>query len=154
MPSLDQILDHLDHLGDVLGGAWVLMCLTQVQQCGIVVKNLLVSTGDLERIDALLFGLLLQLVLTTGICDIIDGEMPHVGDVHHLGGLQTTLVDGSTQQISQQEGAEVTDVRIAVDGGTTVVHADLAWSDWLEIDEFIFHGVPQSKCHLTSALTS
>ena len=62
----------------------------------------------------------------------VGSEMAHVGDVHDVRNLVAVPFQHSPEQIFEQEGAEVPDVLVVVDGRPAGVEADRAGLERLE----------------------
>ena len=80
---------------------------------GIFEKCLLILRGVLLHADAVAGG-------------VADDLVVDVGDVHDVAHGVSTLPEKSAQQVDGDEGAEVADVSVVVDGGAAGVHADFA----------------------------
>ena len=107
-PAVEQALDHLDHGTDVLGRA-----------------GLSVGRPDPEPVPVLLeragegFHVLAQRhALAQGRG---NGAVVHIRQVHDMEDLEPARLQPSAQEVLEQEGAEVPDVRVVVDRGAAGV---------------------------------
>src|SRR5208283_2650724 len=53
-----------------------------------------------------------------------DDAVVHVGQVHHVGQLEAAEFQEAPQDVLENEGAEIADVRVVVHRGAAGVHAD------------------------------
>ena len=130
MTRLDQSVDHLEHLDDVIGGARVHRRLQATEPPQILEEDACVLLADLPGIDALATRARLELVLAFVL--VVVGEVPDVGDVHHLGHLQPDVLHPAPQGVREEIGPEVPDVGAVVDRGPAVVHPHAAGLEGLE----------------------
>ena len=56
-----------------------------------------------------------------------DDAVVHVGEVHDLSDLEAARFQEAAQDVLENEGAKISDVREVVDRGTAAVHAHFAW---------------------------
>ena len=149
MPERLEPLGQLQHLGDVLGGPRVLVRRQEVEQRGIGVECRLVGVRDLAggaalepRGDEHRVHLAPRRVLA---------EVPDVRDVLDVQDLEPVVQQGSPDEVGEEEGPEVADVRVAVDGRAARVHPDPAGLQRLDRDDLAPERVPQTECQrLTS----
>jgi len=90
-------------------------------------------TRNLPRVEPALPRRLLELVLAARVSEVVLGEVPDVGDVHHLMDSVAAVLERAPQEVRHRVGPVVPDVRPAVDGGAAVVHPHLARMDWAEL---------------------
>src|SRR2546430_16523898 len=83
-----------------------------------------------EGLDVLLGELVDRLAVLGGL---LDDAVLDVSEVHHLGHAISLLEGDPAQQVLEEEGAEVTDVRYVVDGRTAGIHPTLARLEWTEL---------------------
>jgi len=106
-----EVFDHGDHLGDVGGGAGLLVRGEHVERRAVGVKALRPALGEGHE------GL-------AGFAGLADGLVVHVGDVAHMPDLVPRCLENAPEDILEQEGAEVPDVRRAIDSRPAAVAAD------------------------------
>ncbi len=107
---LHELGDHADLLGDVAGGGGLDVGTQTVQRVAVGVELVGPLLGDLGECAVLLAGAADGLVVDVG----------DVADVLHLVGAELEL-EHAAQEVVDDEGAEVADVRRRVDGGAAVV---------------------------------
>jgi hypothetical protein len=110
---VDQLADHRDHLVDVLGGSWHV--------------GGAFDADALHRLepDPLALGrdVLPRAILASGA---LDDLVLDVGDVRHEADLEPAPLEVAAQDVVDERGATVAEMRRAVHGGTAQVDADLA----------------------------
>ena len=67
-----------------------------------------------------------------GGCGVADNLVVDVGDVHDVVERDALLTEDAAEDIDVEEGAEVADVAVVVDGGAAAVHAQCGCADWGE----------------------
>jgi len=107
---LDQRFDHGDLFGNVRHRAGFVVRRQHVQRGAVGVE----AGGPLGREVGQAAALGLR---------IADGFVVDVGDVAHVVGLQSGDLEGASEHILDDEGAEVADVRGRVDGRSAAVEA-------------------------------
>jgi hypothetical protein len=73
-------------------------------------------------------------LVLAGFVDV-PGEVAHVGDVHHVRHFIAEEAEGAGQDVVEDVGSEVADVRVIVDGGPAAVETRLAGADRREVLE-------------------
>ena len=71
-------------------------------------------------------------ILSLAVVGVVVADVADVGDVHDLRDLVAAQLEPAPQDVGEQEGAEVADVRPAVDRRAAVVHAHPGRRDRLE----------------------
>ena len=94
-----------------------------VQPGRVLEEGLFIEPGDLFRGLAFSSRALFEFVLA-GI--FIAGEMPDVGDVHHVLDLVVEILHDPAEHVGEDIGAEIADVGVHVHGRAAGVDADLA----------------------------
>ena len=61
---------------------------------------------------------------TCGVAGVADDLVVYVGDVHDVVDGDSLLADEAAEDVDVEEGAEVADVAVVVDGGAAAVHAE------------------------------
>ena len=110
---LEEPPDEVEHLGDVRGGLGVVFGGLDVERADVVEKRLLVLGGELAEGQP-------------GGARVADGLVVHVREVHHLRDAEALVPEPAPQQVLEDVGAEVPDVRVVVDRRPARVHADVA----------------------------
>ena len=95
-----------------------------------------------EGLDVLLRELVDRLAM---LGRLLDDAVLDVGQVHHLGDAIPLLEEDAAQQVLEEEGAEVTDMRIIVDGRAAGVHPNVAWLDRHELFQPAAHRVVEAQ---------
>src|SRR6266446_4023835 len=95
-----------------------------------------------EGLDVWLGELVDRLAVLGGL---LDDAVLDVGEVHHLGDAISLLEEDPAQQVLEEESAEVTDVRIIVDGRAAGVHANVARLDRHELFQPAAHRVVEAQ---------
>src|ERR1700730_1377706 len=137
-PSLYQLGDELRHLCNVLGCFHQSRLLDPDQGC-VFEKRLLVFGCVLLNAYSLARGIANDLVI-------------HVGDVHDVTNPESTLPQKTAQDVDRDEGAEVADVSVVVDGRPAGVHADFVTAEREQFLNPRGHGVVETKRHSVSEL--
>ena len=113
--------DHLDLLGDVVGGLAPDVGHEDVQPLQIVREALLVELGDLPGALAFAGGALFHLVFAhVGVA----GEVADVGNVHNVADPKTRRDEGSLENIFKNVRSQVADVRVVVHRQAASIEAD------------------------------
>ncbi len=105
-----ELLDEGDHLGDALGGVGDVLGALNAEGVGVF------EEGPLEAVS----------VVCDGKADgggVADDLVVDVGDVHDVLDGDTSLEEDAAEDVDVEEGAEVADVAVVVDGGAAAVHA-------------------------------
>src|ERR1700746_2176288 len=63
---------------------------------------------------------------------VADDLVVDVGDVHDVVERDALLAKDAAEDVDVEEGAEVADVAVVVDGGAAAVHAQCGCADWGE----------------------
>src|ERR1700693_533701 len=135
---LVEQVDQRDHFEDVFRSPRVMLGPLDTQRIEILEKRLDVFLGELVDRLAMLGGLL-------------DDAVLDVGQIHHLGDAVSLLQQDPAQQVLEEKGAEVADVRVVVDGRTARIHPDVAHFDRLELFHLPTHRVVEThRCHVSS----
>ncbi len=136
-PALLQAADQLHHPGDVVRGARVH-----------------VRPGDPQRVqvveEQLREGLRVLLQPHPLRVRPADGLVVHVGEVHHELHLVPPVLQVPVEDVREEEGAEVTDVRGGVDGGAAAVHPHPAFHQGDELFQPARERVVELKGHGSS----
>ena len=129
--ALDQRLDQLEHSRHVVAGARVVRRRPDVHETDVVEEGLRVGRGDL-------FGSLLfqprgdeHLVLAPVEC--VVGEVTDVGDVHHLLGPVTEVLEAAAEEVWEHERPQVADMRVAIDRRAAGVDPNDLVLEWVEL---------------------
>ena len=77
----------------------------------------------------------------------VPREVADVGDVHHVAHLAAEILEGLSQEVFEDIGAQVADVREVVNGEAAAVHPHLPRGDRDERLHFPAHRVPQLHLH-------
>jgi hypothetical protein len=109
--ALDEGGDHADLMIDVGDGAGLDMWGEEVQRGAIGVEFLGPEAGELDE------GL-------TGFLGVANGFVVNIGDVANVEGGGAGELDDAAEDVLGGEGAEVTDVGGAIDGGAAAVEAE------------------------------
>ena len=136
MAAVDELLDELDHLGDLLGCARAHIRVLHVHGVHVVKEGLRILGGHLGCAATLFVSLLDDLVIDIG----------DVGDELHL---EAAPGEVAADDVEADEGARVADMDVVVHGGTAHVHADLPVLERLERHLLTKFGVVNLK-HLRS----
>lgn len=134
--GLQQLADQLDHQLDGLAGPGRDVGRADVQRGTVPAELRLVVPGDIQRTAALGPRLGDDLVLAVRVGLVVVGQVPHVGDVLAADDRQLAAFRGPPDQVGQQIGAQVADVRGAVHGRPAGVDAQAVpagWPDWLDL---------------------
>ncbi len=134
MVAVDEPGDELDHLVDVAGGARVDVGAADAEGVEVIEEAAHDGLGELLEGDALAAG-------------AIDGLVVDIGQVHDELDVEALPLEVPMEQVVEEEGAVVPDVRELVDGGTAGVHAGGAGLDRIELVEGSRQGVVEPKCH-------
>ena len=116
-----------------------------VQRGAVRVERVLVVPGDLQGALSLGPGLGQDLVLARGIEVAVVREVPHVGDVLAARDQQPVPLGGAPDQVGQQVGTQVPDVRVAVHGRAAGVDAETATAGGLDLLELPGPGVIETE---------
>jgi hypothetical protein len=150
-PEIFEPLRQGEHLGDVLGRSREDVGRQDVDRRFVGVECGLVRIGDLGR------GLVLQAggnqhrVLTA--VEALVAQMAHVGDVLDVEDLDAVVQERPPDEVGQQVAAQVSDMRVAVDGRTACVHPDPAGLERIDLFDRAGERVAESEGH-TSMLVA
>ena len=136
MAAVDELLDELDHLGDLLGGARSHIGVLHVHGVHVVKEGLRIFCGNLSCASAFFVGLLDDLVINVG----------DVGDELHV---EAAPGEVAADDVEADKRTGVADMDVVVHGGTAHVHADLPVLERLERHLLAKFGVVDLK-HLHS----
>ena len=120
VPLLQELLDDLDHLGDVITGPWVQVGALDSHEVGIRQEGIRVLLADLLWGQPLVVDRQLHLV-PAGVGDLVR-HVSDVGDVHDPSDVLALEPQAPADEVAQHERAHVADVDVAVDGRTARVH--------------------------------
>ena len=132
--------DEGRHFRNVLGGANEGRLL-DADHGGVLEKRFLILRGVLLHADAVAGG-------------VADDFVVHVGDVHDVAHGVSALAEEPAQKVDGDEGAEVADVSVVVDGGAAGVHADFVVAKGMELLDLRRHGIKKTKRHNESSETT
>ena len=136
--------DQVDHVLDMLGGPADHRGRRAAEQLEVAEEGLRVELGDLPDGLALFPRALEHLVFAlVGV----PGEVADVGDVHDVADGEPEVLECPPEDVLEQVGAEVADVRVVVHGGPAAVHPDLARLDRHELLHLPPHRVPELQRH-------
>ena len=110
MALIHELLDHGDHLGNMVRGGRVVFCGLDVQRLQILEKGSFKGLGKGVKRHAGLDG--------TG-----DRLVIHIGQVHHLNHPETGILDAAAKEILKDIRPEVADMRVVIDGGSAGIEA-------------------------------
>ncbi len=116
---LDELADHLDHLGNVLGRARVVR-----GWLGAKRAHVLEESGDV-RFDVLADR-------DPGVHRLVEDAVVDVGEVHHVGHLVAADLKMAAGEVIDEKSPKVPDVRVVPDCRPARVHAGMAWFEGLE----------------------
>ena len=111
--ALEQLRDEGDHLRHVLGCRCVYVRRLDAQVIAVF------EEGFRERRSV-------RGQLLPGLARGLDGAVVHVGEIHDVEDIVARTLQPAAQQILEQEGAEVADVRVVPDGGAAGIQRH-AW---------------------------
>ena len=134
-----QLLDQLDHCGDVLGGAGNLLRAFDAQGVEIFEERLLEVRRVFADGDA-------------GGRRVADDLVVHVGDVHDVADGDAGELEEAAQDVDLQKGAEVADVAVVVDGGPAGVHAERLAVGGDEFVQLSREGIEKAESHRSYGL--
>ena len=143
-PLLFDTLDLPDLFGDMVGGPAPRVRLQDVQPTHVIFEDAGVVLGDLPGRLAGAPRTLLHLVLAR---IRVGGQVPHVGDVHHVTDLVSVERKRPAQQVAEHVRAHVADVGEIVDRGTAGVETHLVRGQRLELAETARVGVVEGETH-------
>ena len=132
--ALLELLDERDHLGDVFGGVRHDDGREAAEGVEVFEEGALVARGVVGDGDALRGG-------------VADDLVVDVGDVHDVLDLDALLLKKAAEQIDMDEGAEVADVAVVVDGGAAGVEGEGLAVRRGERFDLCAEGVEELKCH-------
>ncbi len=78
---------------------------------------------------------------------VADNFVVDVGDVHDVAHRVSALPEEPAQKVDRDEGAEVANVSVVVDGRAAGVHADFAVAQRAEFLDLRRHGIKKTKRH-------
>ncbi len=129
-----ETFDEGDHAGDVFGGAGDVFGALDVEGVHVFEEGALVLGGVLG--DGL-----------AGGGGVADDLVVDVGDVHDVVQGEAVEAGGAAQQVDVEEGAEVADVAVVVDGGAAAVEAQDVAVGGEERFDFTGESVEEFECH-------
>ncbi len=133
-----ELLDERDHLRNAAGGAGDVLGVLDVERVEVFEEGALVAGGVLGDGDA-------------GGGGVADDLVVDVGDVHDVIDGDSLLADEAAEDVDVEEGAEVADVAVVVDGGAAAVHAQRGRADGGEGFNLSAEGVEEfDGCHVSS----
>ena len=106
-----ELLDECDHVGDALGGVGDVLGVLDGEGVEVLEEGFDVLGGVL--VDG-----------KTGGSSVADDLVVDVSDVHDVLSGNALLPDKAAEDVDVEEGAEVADVSVVVDGGAATVHAE------------------------------
>src|ERR687897_423098 len=121
--ALDQRLRQLDHLRDVIGRLRHHVGQPDPDRSHVVESLLRVLLRDLERLETLVLDREQHLV--DRLRRRLVGHVPHVGDVLHLDHVEPLELEGTADQVGEQERTQVAEVDVAIHRGAAGVDLDL-----------------------------
>ena len=130
---VNQLRDEVRHLRNMLGGA---------HQRGLLNAD---HRGIFEKCLLILRSVLLHAHAVTR--RVADDLVVDVGDVHDVAHGVSALPKKSAQQVDGDEGAEIADVAVVVNGGAAGVHANFALANRAEFLHLRRHGIKKTKRH-------
>lgn len=136
MAGGDQPFNHGNLLGDVGDGAWLNRRGEQVQGRRVLVKPFGPGRGEFGQGPALSHAL-------------TDGFVIHIGHVSHVADGGAGDLEGSAEDILEDEGAEVSDMGGAIDGGTAAIDAEGARPSRGKREDVAGEGVEEADRHGT-----
>ncbi len=83
---------------------------------------------------------------------VADDLVVHVGDVHHVANRRARQLEKAAQHVDLQEGAEVADVAVVVDGGPAGVHAQRLAVGGRERVHLSRKGIEEAESHRSNFL--
>ena len=114
-----EFFDEVDHLGNAAGGVGDVLGALDAEGVEVFEEGALELGGVLGDGDA-------------GGGGVADDLVVDVGDVHDVLDGHALLADDAAEHVDVEEGAEVADVAVVVDGGAAAVHAQGGAADWGE----------------------
>ena len=111
VPACDEFFDHRDLKRNVFNGARFDLRREHVERGAVVVKFFRPSGGKVGEG----FAFFLRAA---------DGFVVHVGDVAHVADADTVHFECTAQNVLQQKGAEIADVRGTVNRRAAAIHAE------------------------------
>lgn len=129
MSLFDEVLDSDDLFTHVFGSAGADCGGEEVEVGPIFFESGGIEAGEIPDIGKSFaffgFEALCHFVFTAPIGDVIFGEVPDVGDVADGRDLPSDRLGGSDDEVGGDEGAEVADVGVGVDGWSAGIHAQV-----------------------------
>ena len=128
-----KIGNELRHFRNVIGGADQLWLL-DVQRCRVFEECFFVFRRVLLHADAI-------------AGRVANDFVVHVGDVHDVFDFVSTLAKEALEKVHSNEGAEVADVAVIVDGGAAGIHADFVVDQGVELLDLAGERVVKAQGH-------
>ena len=143
--GVDELLGQVDHLRDVLRRAGEDVGRQEVEQRRVGVERGLVGVGDLPG----------RLVLEAGrdehpvlaAVEALVAQVADIGDVLDLEDVDAVVQHRPTDQVGEEEGPQVADVRVAVDSRTAGVHPEAPAIARLDRFDGAGEGVAEAERH-------
>src|ERR1051326_2360908 len=117
---LQQTFNDSYHLGNMLCGARKDAGRQYIEFGFIIMECLGVKLRDLQRGLALLAGLGQHFILAA--INHLLAHMTHIGDIFDVQYLEATIFEIAAYPVGHGKGAQVANVNVPVDGGTTRIH--------------------------------
>ncbi len=128
----DESFGQRDHVDDMVGRPGHHVGGKDVEEGLVLEPRRGVEVGDLGRRPALERGGLLDLVGGGEGVVVVVSHVPDIGDVLHVPHLVAEVLERAVEQITEQVGPQVADVRVLVDRAPARVDPDLPWLEGLE----------------------
>ncbi len=135
--AFDELADHLDHLGNVLGRPRVVR-----GRLGAKCAHVLEKSGDVG------FDVLAD--RDPGVHRLVEDAVVDVGEVHHVSHLVAADLKMAAGEVIDEKSPKVPDVRIVPNCRPARVHAGLAWFEGLEHILRARQGVVKLQRHVSS----
>jgi hypothetical protein len=138
-----QALGESDHLADVIGGSREDVRRQDVDRGLVGMEGGLVRGGD--RPDRLRFEPCLDEHRILAAIEPLVAEVAHVGHVLDVQHLEAVVERHPSDQVGEDEAAEVPDVGVAVDGRAAGVHPEMAGLERFDRFETPGQGVVEAE---------
>ena len=133
-----EVLDERDHLRNAGGGVRDVLRVLDAEGVEVLEEGALEFGGVFGDGDA-------------GGGGVADDLVVDVGDVHDVVDGDALLAEDAAEHVDVEEGAEVADVAVVVDGGAAAVHAQRGCADWGEGLDLAAEGVEEfDRSHVLS----
>ena len=130
MTIVYDLLDQIDHVNHVAGRTRLI--------CRRLNAQRIVSLSEFTLVNVRTFPPLL-----TGGRSLIENLVVNIGDIAHERDLVAQTLKPATHHVKRDSRTNMADMRRALHGGATHVHADLTGLDWREIRHGVRCGVVQ-----------